>query len=64
LYIFIKKLEDNMPKVQLEKIFGICLIIMSVFMFAKKYGGLGFLIFLIGLGLYIYSRRGTDYKSM
>ena len=44
-----------MPKVQLEKIFGICLIIMSVFMFAKKYGG---------LGLYIYSRRGTDYKSM
>ena len=48
----------------IEKVFGIVFIILSVFFFFTKRGGMGFIVFLIGLGLYIFSRRGTDYKSM
>lgn len=53
-----------MKKLKLESIFGIVFIILSVILFFFKRGGLGFLVFLIGLTLYIYSRRGTDYRSM
>ena len=53
-----------MDKRKLEGIAGIVLIIISVIMFFAKRGGLGFIVFLLGLGLYIYSRRGTDYRSM
>ena len=53
-----------MRKNKIESIIGLALLILSVFMFINKRGGLGFFVFLIGLGLYIYSRRGTDYKSM
>ena len=48
----------------IEKVFGIIFIILSVFLFFTKRGGLGFLAFFFGLGIYIFSRRGTDYKSM
>lgn len=53
-----------MKKLKLESIFGIVFVILSVILFFSKRGGLGFLVFLIGLGLYIYSRRGTDYRSI
>ena len=56
--------EIVMRKNKIESIIGLALLILSVFMFINKRGGLGFFVFLIGLGLYIYSRRGTDYKSM
>lgn len=49
---------------KIESIFAIVFIIISVFMFFTKRGGMGFIVFLIGLGLYIFSRRGTDYRSM
>lgn len=49
---------------KLESILAIVFIIISVFMFFTKRGGMGFIVFLIGLGLYIFSRRGTDYRSM
>lgn len=49
---------------KLLSILAIVFIILSVFMFFTKKGGMGFLVFLIGLGLYIFSRRGTDYRSM
>lgn len=47
-----------------ESMLAIIFIIISVFMFFTKRGGMGFLVFLIGLGLYIFSRWGTDYRSM
>lgn len=47
-----------------ESMLAIIFIIISVFMFFTKRGGVGFLVFLLGLGLYIFSRRGTDYRSM
>ena len=53
-----------MDKGKLESIVGIFLLIVSVFLFFTKRGGLGFIVFLIGLGTYIYSRRGSDYRSM
>lgn len=53
-----------MTNTSFEAIAGIVLIILSVFMFFTKRGGLGFIVFLIGLGLYIYSRRGKDYRSI
>lgn len=49
---------------KLESILAIVFIIISVFMFFTKRGGMGFIVFLIGLGLYIFSRGGTDYRSM
>ena len=49
---------------KIESILAIVFIIISVFMFFTKRGGMGFLVFLIGLGIYIFSRRGTDYRSM
>ena len=49
---------------KIESILAIVFIIISVFMFFTKRGGMGFLVFLIGLGLYIFSRRGIDYRSM
>lgn len=49
---------------KIESILVIVFIIISVFMFFTKRGGMGFIVFLIGLGLYIFSRRGTDYRSM
>ncbi len=49
---------------KIESILAIVFIIISVFMFFTKRGGMGFIVFLIGLGLYIFSRRGTDYRSM
>lgn len=49
---------------KLLSILAIVFIILSVFMFFTKKGGMGFLVFLIGLGLYIFSRRGTDYRLM
>ena len=39
-----------------ESILAIVFIILSVFMFYTKRGAMGFLVFLIGLGLYIFSR--------
>ena len=39
-----------------ESMLAIIFIIISVFMFFTKRGGMGFLVFLIGLGLYIFSR--------
>lgn len=53
-----------MDKRKLESIIGVVLVILSLFMFFTRRGGLGFIVFLIGLGLYIYSRRGNDYRSM
>ena len=53
-----------MNEKKIESILAIIFIIISVFMFFTKRGGMGFLVFLIGLGLYIFSRRGTDYRSM
>lgn len=53
-----------MKKTKLQSTIGVVLVILSVFMFYNKRGGLGFFVFFIGLGLYIYSRRGTDFKSM
>ena len=53
-----------MRKIKVEKTLGILMIILSVFMFFSKEGELGFVIFIIGLFLYIYSRKGTDYRSM
>ena len=53
-----------MRKIKVEKTLGILMIILSVFMFFSKKAGLGFVIFIIGLFLYIYSRKGTDYRSM
>lgn len=53
-----------MDKIKLESIIGVVLVILSLFMFFTRRGGLGFIVFLIGLGLYIYSRRGSDYRSM
>ena len=47
-----------------ESILAVVFIILSVFMFFTKRGGVGFIVFLLGLGLYIFSRRGTDYRSM
>ena len=49
---------------KIESILAMVFIIISVFMFFTKRGGMGFIVFLIGLGLYIFSRRGTDYRSM
>ena len=49
---------------KLLSILAIVFIIISVYMFFTKKGGMGFLVFLIGLGIYIFSRRGTDYRSM
>lgn len=49
---------------KLESICSIFLLILSVFLFFAKKGGVGFFVFLIGLGLYIYSRRGSDYRSI
>lgn len=49
---------------KLLSILAIVFISISVFMFFTKKGGMGFLVFLIGLGIYIFSRRGTDYRSM
>ena len=49
---------------KIESILAIIFIIISVFMFFTIRGGMGFLVFLLGLGLYIFSRRGTDYRSM
>ena len=60
----IVKWEVFMNDRMVEKVFGIVFIILSVFLFFTKRGGMGFLVFLIGLGLYIFSRRGTDYRSM
>lgn len=53
-----------MDKRKLVSIAGIVLLILSVFLFFTKRGGIGFIVFLIGLGTYIYSRRGSDYRSM
>ena len=49
---------------KIESILAVVFIIISVFMFFTKRGGMGFLVFLLGLGLYIFSRRGTDYRSI
>ena len=49
---------------KIESILAIVFIILSVFMFFTKRGAMGFIVFLLGLGLYIFSRRGTDYRSM
>ena len=49
---------------KLESICSIFLLILSVFLFFTKKGGVGFFVFLIGLGLYIYSRRDSDYRSI
>ena len=53
-----------MRKIKVEKTLGILMIILSVFMFFSKEGELGFVIFIIGLFLYIYSRKGTYYRSI
>lgn len=53
-----------MKNIKLETLCSISLLILSVFLFFTKKGGVGFFVFVIGLGLYIYSRRGTDYRSM
>ena len=56
--------RNIMNERKIESILAVVFIIISVFMFFTKRGGMGFLVFLLGLGLYIFSRRGTDYRSM
>lgn len=45
-------------------IVGTILIAIAVVLFFNKQGGLGFISLLLGLGLYIYSRRDKDFRSM
>ncbi len=53
-----------MDKVKVERIIGIIMIILSIFFFFSKRGVIGLVVFLMGLFMYIYSRKGTDYRSM